>query len=117
MMAMWVARGIRIGYNGADTPSDSSLDDQSGLPSKAIEAAILNLAIAVAPSFGKAVSMETKQAASTALNALMMAIAAPRRITYPPTLPKGAGSKSSYRRFFEPAEENLELENDNTLDF
>lgn len=93
MMATWEARGVRVGYRFPASPDASNLDDDSGLPDSAVETAYLNLAIRIAPSFGKVVSGETKKNARDGWDLLLVAAAQPIEQQLPSTLPRGAGQK------------------------
>jgi hypothetical protein len=87
MMAAWSDMGLRLSY------SDGGPDDDSGIPGVAVEAVISNLALRLAPSYGKQVLPEVKVTAKAALNSLF-------RVSTHPTemrlgmMPKGAGYKS-----------------------
>lgn len=117
MMAMWESKGIRVGYAAVSTPDHSDMDSQSGLPSKAIEAVTLNLAIRLAPSFGKAVPMEIHKGAKQAYVALLSASASPVESVLPHTLPLGAGAKTWYGGYITPAADSIDLQDDSVLDF
>lgn len=93
MMATWNAKGIRIGYPIPTSPENSYLDDETGVPDAANEAIYTNLAIRIAPSFGKAVSMEAKASARAAYDVLLMRAAVPPEMQLPGSLPAGAGNK------------------------
>lgn len=101
MMGEWNAKGIRLGYPIPTDPGDSELDDSSGVPDSANEAIILNLAMRIAPSFGKVVATETRQIAKAALNTLWTLNAIPRELQSRRETPAGEGSwqnRSGYRR-------------------
>ena len=115
MLAEWNARGIRIGYNVPSTPGSSTLDDDSYLPDKAWEAVITNLALRLAPSYGKTVSIDTRVAARHALNTLLVDAAMPVEQQLA-TIPAGAGYKYLDRVFFEPDESSLVIGNNTELD-
>jgi len=93
MMATWNGRGIRLGYPLPSSPTDSDLDEDSYLPDAANEAAITNLAIRIAPSYGKTPSAETKSAAKIAYDLLLSKAAHPIEMQLPSTMPRGAGNK------------------------
>jgi hypothetical protein len=93
LMATWHAKGLRLGYALPSTPGSSNLDDDSGLPDGANEAAFLNLALRIAPSVGKQVLPATQIAAKEALDVLMLGAAFPASQQLPGTLPQGAGNK------------------------
>lgn len=93
MMAAWNAKGIRVGYPIPTSPENSDLDDETGVPDAANEAIYTNLAIRIAPSFGKAVSQEAKVSARAAYDVLLMRAAVPPEMQLPGSLPAGAGNK------------------------
>jgi len=111
MQATWVGQGIRIGYALPSSPSDSDLDQESGLPDYAVETTFLNLAIRMAPGNGKQLSPETRRNASDGYDVLMADAARPRRQQYSGTLPVGAGNRTWPQRGpFYPAPTNNPLE-------
>ncbi len=93
LMATWEQRGIRIGYLFPASINASDLDDDSGLPDGAVEAAYLNLAIRLASTIGKGLTLDTKKAARDAFDALLKDAAKPIEQQLPGTLPRGAGNK------------------------
>ncbi len=93
MMAEWNAKGIRLGYPMPSSPEGGDLDAETEVPDSAWEAIITNLALRVAPSFGKQVMAETKTAAKRAYNTLLSLAAMPPEMQFPNTLPAGAGNK------------------------
>lgn len=92
MMALWSAKGIAPGYVLPVSPSTSSLTSDSGLPDTAIEAAYQNLALRIAPFYGKQASQHLMASAKTAYDTLMNAAAEPLATQFD-TLPLGAGNK------------------------
>jgi hypothetical protein len=101
MMSMWSAsKSIDLGYPITSNPQDSSLDTMTNVPAHANSAVYLNLALLLAPSLGKAVPIELKNAAHTAFRGLLSLAAMPDQMQYPNTLPSGAGNKS-YRFYRE----------------
>ena len=93
MLATWNAKGIRLGYPLPSSPQDSSLDEQTLVPDSANEAIYTNLAIRLAPSFGKTPSVDTKTAAKSSYDVLLSLAAMPTEMQMPSTLPVGAGNK------------------------
>lgn len=93
MMASWERLGVRLGYTFPATLGESDMDDESGLPDGAVEAAALNLAIRCAPGLGKTVSVETKAAARAGYDTLLRDSLTAVRQQLPDTLPRGAGNK------------------------
>jgi hypothetical protein len=94
MMATWNTKGIRLGYPLPSSATSSDLDEDSGVPDSANEAIILNLAVRLAPGFGKSVSADTKLSARNAYRGLVSISAMPQEMQFPKTLPRGAGNKT-----------------------
>ena len=63
MLAEWNAKGIRLGYPIPGSPDDDLASEAAAVPDSAYEAVILNLAIRLAPQYGKTVALETKATA------------------------------------------------------
>ena len=102
MLGAWNAKGIRLGYPLPANPGDSDLDEETGVQDSSVEAIYLNLAIRIAPSFGKTISTEAKTSAKAAYDALLIKIAMPSEMQLPDTMPAGAGNKpwrTNYRPF------------------
>jgi hypothetical protein len=93
MLLEWNARGLRLGMNTAASIDGTQLDIDVGLPDIANEAVIMNLAIKIAPSFGKQVMPDTKQGAKMALNTVMARFAEPIPMQLGQNTPLGAGNK------------------------
>jgi len=100
MLAEWNGRGIRLSYPVPVAQSGSSLDQDAGIPDMAWEAVITNLAIRIAPSYGKVVSAETKSTARHALNTVMAFDSTPREMIIT-GIPMGAGHKDTEDTFIE----------------
>ena len=93
MIAAWNALGIRIGYPLPSSPNDSDLDEQTNVPDASTEAIYTNLAIKLAPSYGKQVMPDTKATAKESYNTLLSRAAMPMEQQLPGTMPSGAGNK------------------------
>ena len=93
MMAAWNALGIRLGYPLPSSPQDSDLDEQTNVPDSSLEAIYTNLAIKLAPSYGKQVMADTKVTAKESYNTLLSRATAPLEQQLPSTMPSGAGNK------------------------
>ena len=93
MMAAWNALGIRLAYPLPSNPQDSDLDEQTNVPDSSIEAIYTNLAIKLAPSYGKQVMPDTKTTAKESYNTLLSIAAMPNQQQMPGTMPSGAGNK------------------------
>lgn len=93
MMAEWNAKGIRLGYPIPGSPQFSDLDEPSEVPDSANEAIIANLALKLAPSYGRTPMPDTRVTAKMAYNTLLSRAAMPMEQQFPDTLPSGAGNK------------------------
>lgn len=116
MMATWNAVGIRLSYPLPSNPDDSDISQLTTVPDKANEAIILNLALRLAPTIGKAVSMETTKNAKASYNMLLSHFAKPVEMQIP-NLPLGAGHKAHDYRFMSDFNPTLDAGDDDTLDF
>ena len=120
MLAEWNARGVRLGYPLPSSPEGTSLDSETTVPDSANEAIITNLAVRIAPSFGKAVSPDTKIVAKNAYNTLLQLSALwPVEKQLPSEMPAGAGNKP-WRYddpFLQDPVDPLEVGGDGVLDF
>jgi hypothetical protein len=92
MMAMWNARGLRLGYP-LSSPSSFNIDEDTHLTDEATEAVYKNLAVRIAPTIGRQVQPETKLTARAAYMALLALSTQPPEMRLPTTLPAGAGNK------------------------
>ena len=93
MIAEWNAKGIRLGYPIPSSPQSSDIDAQSEVPDSANEAIICNLAMRLAPGFGKTLNALTASTAKMGYNTLLSRAAMPMVQQFPRTLPAGAGQK------------------------
>jgi hypothetical protein len=116
LMAEWNARGLRLGYPVPDNPADSDIDVDSNMPDAAWEAVITNLALRLAPSYGKQVNIETKVTARHSLNTILARAALPTEMKLP-SMPSGAGNKSIDNPFTPEPSSDLIAGPDSTLDF
>jgi len=97
MLATWSARGVTFSYP-IQKEQDSISTTDSSIPDWAWEAVITNLAVKLGPSYGKAVSTETKIAAKNALETVYGIFSKPKEMQLG-TMPLGAGYKSTDTRF------------------
>jgi hypothetical protein len=93
MIADWNGKGIRLGYPLPGSPQDSELDEETLVPDSAFEAIICNLAIRIAPGFGRQVMIETKTTAKQAYDVLLQRATFPLEKQLPAQMPSGAGNK------------------------
>jgi len=92
MMALWNAKGIRLSYPLPGDPTAGDLDDVTNVPDSANLAIFCNLAILIAPNFGKVVPPELKQIAKLGYDTLAARAAMPQEIQKK-VMPSGAGNK------------------------
>jgi len=116
MMAEWNGRGLRLGYPVPDNPADSDIDDSSNIPDAAWEAVITNLALRIAPSYGKQVNPETKVTARHSLNTIFARASLPTEMKLI-SMPSGAGNKSIDNPFTPAPSSDLIAGQDAVLDF
>ena len=95
MLAGWNAKGIRLGYPIPSAPGGGNLADETNVPDRAYTAIIANLAVQLAPSWGKTPMPETKAAARNGYELLLVDAAQPIEIR-PMVTVAGAGHKSDY---------------------
>jgi hypothetical protein len=120
MLATWGAKGIRIGWDGASNPDSSDLNTLTTVTDIASEAIYTNLALRIAPSFGKQVSNETRLIANTSYNALIsQVITQTPELQFPTSLPTGAGYKYSRTEntFFPTPSDSILQGNDGEINF
>lgn len=90
MMAGWKARGIEVNYAAA-----APLDESSGVPDVAYEAIYKNLALLLAPSYGKAIQPDTRITAKQAYDTLIRFVVKMPSQRLADIIPAGAGNKLS----------------------
>lgn len=116
MIGEWGARGIRLGYPMPGSPETSDAYQETNLPDWAWTAVITNLAVQIAPSYGKAASPQTLATARGSYNTLLARAAMPPEVQLD-TLPAGAGHKDVDEPFLTPPTEDLVAGPDAGLDF
>jgi hypothetical protein len=120
MMAEWDGQGIRVGYNLAVTPEDANGADAAGILDFSRNAIVYNLAIRVAPEYGKEPSAAVVMGASQSMSRLFTAIHYLPISQYPRRMPRGSGNTMrdrGYRsRFYDNQPSGIDVENDGFLD-
>lgn len=117
MMAEWDGMGLRLGYTIPGSYDGGDLDTDAGIPDRAWEAVVTNLAIRLAPSFGKQIMPETKAAAANGLNMLLGKVLPPEMQFG--RIPAGAGNKPwrwQIDPFLPPASNPVEVGPDGDLE-
>lgn len=105
MMAEWASRGIMLSYP-INKEEDITEDQDSNIPDWAWEAVITNLAIRLAPSYGKTPSPDTKNTARKAYSSMVGIFARPQEMQLN-SMPKGAGYKATDTRFTDTPESKV----------
>jgi hypothetical protein len=106
MVASWQARNIQIGYPLPASPGNSNIDEQIQTSLNNNEALVLNLAVRLAPAYGKVVLPDTKVTAKLLYDQLLIRAAMPYEQQFVRTLPLGAGYKRTDQVFVNPPDLN-----------
>jgi hypothetical protein len=93
LMGTWNAMGMKLSYPLPSSPDLADLDEVTSVPDKANEAIFTNLALRIAPGYGKSVSLELKQAAYLSYQTLIKMFSVPHNMQLPQDMPLGAGNK------------------------
>jgi hypothetical protein len=118
MMGAWDADGIHIGYPISGSAA-VALDTDTALWVSAVRAVVCNLAVEVAPMFGREPMRATVANAKRGLSTLQARTSAPPSLQLPATLPAGAGSRwsgSVLRPFVTPPVDHISVNDDSFLD-
>lgn len=118
MVASWQTLNIQIGYPLPASPGDSNIDEEIQTSANNNEALVLNLAVRLAPSYGKSLSPDTKATAKALYNQLLIEAAMPYEQQFVRTLPLGAGYKRTDQVFVNVPDLNpLVVENNDQMLF
>jgi hypothetical protein len=91
MVSTWSTNGLKMGY----FPTFDDLDEETFTPDASHDALVMNLAVRLAPSYGKTPSPDTKKAARGALRSLYNLSAAPMPMKMDAHLvPSGQGNRT-----------------------
>ena len=99
MVASWQAMNIQIGYPLPASPDNSNIDEEIQTSLNNNEALVLNLAVRLAPAYGKSLSPDTKATAKLLYDQLLIEAAMPYEQQFVRTLPLGAGFKRTDQVF------------------
>lgn len=110
MMEEWNANGIRLSYPTASTSQSGSLDDDTNVPDMANSAIISNLALRIAPAFGKQISIDIKISAFKSYTAMLAKNVKVPEVQLARTIPAGQGNKlrRTYSPFLLPPENRVD---------
>lgn len=92
MMAEWNGWGIRVQYP-VDDPEWTDWSTPTMVPDRAWQAIITNLALRLAPAYGKTPMPSTMAAARNGYNLLLARRTGMPQMQLPGTMPQGAGNK------------------------
>lgn len=118
-MGTWDTKGIRIGWPLTTDPDNADLDTETGAPANSILAIYNNLAILLAPQFGKTLSNDTQKVARQAYTTLLAFHSPPPVKNLPTTLPRGAGNKpwrDTRREYISPPAQTLDTAFDGEIE-
>lgn len=115
MMAMWDGKGVHIGYVGGDGQGD--INAETGVPAWADDAIISNLAVRLAPQFGKTVAPETRQAAMVAFNVVQAKTAQSKVRSLPGYAGAGNDWNPGFGNTMPESPQPIDLSTDDTLEF
>lgn len=93
MLATWNRKGLKIGYPLPGSPNNSELLESTYFPDDVVEAAVFNLAIAIAPEYGIDPSPIVSKKAKMTYDTLMIRASMPVEMIFPTTMPRGSGNK------------------------
>jgi hypothetical protein len=120
MMALWNAGGIRISYPLPSSPQYSDITAETTVPDAAYEAIRTNLALALAPQYGRQVMPHTTRSAAISLQVLRARFTVIPQMQFKAGTPLGAGNKP-WRRgatpFIQSPTQTLDAGVDQTLEY
>lgn len=119
MMGSWDGKGIRLGYMLSSSPETSNAEDNAGIPDWCNEAVITNLAIRMAPSYGKQVSLDTRILARESFSTILKQAAEPVEYQMPSGVPAGSGNRNFFgtdNRFLIPPVDNVKTGDEGELE-
>ena len=94
LVASWGVMSRRIGYPLPESPELTDAAAETNIPDWAALALVSNLALSLAPQYGKNISIETRRTAQESLNGLYSYSAIPAGRETFPGMPLGAGNKT-----------------------
>jgi hypothetical protein len=113
LMRSWEARGVSLGWPLTSSPDDSESGQEVTVPDVAMRAIRTNLAIELAPMYGKLVSPHTMATAKSSYNTMLAALKPPPEKGFPSTTPSGAGNSRWWSGSFLPDTEALDVNSGN----
>lgn len=119
LAASWTKSGIRLGYPLPTSPQDADLDENTEVPDDAVQPLMYELAVQLAPGYGKEASRTTQLKAAENYRSLLSKATQPPKRQLDQSIPLGAGHKTYYRRGLRVPviEETIDAGPDTGLDF
>jgi P22 tail accessory factor len=118
MIGGFYTNGIMIGYPISGDVHNADIDEATDVPFNLTQPVYTNLAVALAPAYGKTPPPETKLAANNGYTLLCMQAAKPKKVRLPLDMPLGAGNKRVLYRYVEPEEDTqIDLKKPNATIF
>ncbi len=96
LIANWAGKGIVSGYVVTDDPAQISISGDSGIAANLIYPVIANLAVSIAPMYGKQPSAQTLKAAREGYSTALNTIPLPKKTQNVTVTPAGAGYRGNY---------------------
>ena len=96
LMAEWIGEGIVVGYVPVDNPATIELDGDSDIPANLVRPVIDNLAVNIAPMFGKQPSPITLKNARKGYSIALGTIPTPFKRQNVTAVPAGSGYRNNY---------------------
>ena len=98
-IAQWEGEGIVTGYTVVDDPATISIDGDSGISSTLVLPVIHNLAVQIAPSYGKIPTPATAAMARKGYSAALRTVAVPAKNANITVTPAGSGQQRNYSHY------------------
>jgi len=118
MMTEWDGQGIRVSFTLAVSPEEALASQPAGSYDWARNAIVCNLAVRLAPNYGKQVPPELALNAAQSMSRILTATPVLPEVQYTARMPRGSGNTLRGRqlsRFYRP-DEYITVENGGELD-
>lgn len=97
LAAQWYPQGIAAGYSFPAAGEFSDPDQDAGIPDSAYTMYYTNLALRLAPTYGKTISAQTLLMAKSSIEDYRLGVTSIPERCFPSTMPVGKGSGRSVR--------------------
>lgn len=116
IVAEWAAKGVRIGYPLPSSPHLGDIDDDTGIPDSAARPLYYQLAMSIAPDYGKEISQDVRAIAAEGFKVLLAKSAVIPEMRIVDAL-SGAGAKTPDSPYFDVDDEELTVEYGGDLEY